>query len=482
MAKIFTSIRSENKILKALICSKDQEQSQITKNIEVIVDSSITPDCFTSDFRSWLFSIITSHYFEYSVPITEDLLQEKIIRKYKKPELIADVKALLQKVLVRPVDSMELHPIIDELKNLYHIRKIFDTTNDILEQLRSIKEGSADVKAGPLIRKMEKVVEEINNQSNRERIIEEDAFENIDQDIAEIKDRHDNPEKYRGVSTGIDPLTLATGGWHGGDLVTIIGRTGQGKSIVLLNFGYSAWLAGYNVLYVTIEMPILQQKRRLYSRMTSINYFKLKNADLLNDEELEYISEKIKKIKSERENVFLILDAPTMCNANFIEVRINNFEKTTGKKIDLVIVDPIYLMKPNVKAPDDDIVGAVSWDLKLLARKLDVPVLNANQINREGHKRHLQGKDMDAMDSASSDKLGQNSDVMIGIFSDEQQWLKMSLIKYRDGRGPTLFLKRKFDVMTIEYDEEYNQHEEIMAQIMGGVMPDDSNNKEDDDS
>jgi replicative DNA helicase len=127
-------------------------------------------------------------------------------------------------------------------------------------------------------------------------------------------------------------------------------------------------------------------------------------------------------------------------------------------------------MKPNVD--DDDPVGAISWDLKLMGRKLNVPVINANQINREGHKRHLQGKDMDAMDSASSDRLGQNSDVMLGIISDEQQWLKMTIVKYRDGRGPTLFLKRKFDVMSIEYDEEYNEHDEIMKQITGEAPSD----------
>lgn len=480
MAKIFTSIRSENKILKTLILNQKQDHLEIIKNLEIVVNASVSPDCFTSDFRSWLYSTITSHYFEYSSPITEDLLQEKIIRKYKKPEPIADAKALLQKVLARSVDSAEIMPAIDELKNLYHIRKIFDTTNEVLEQLRSIKEGTAEVKAGPLVQKLEKVIEEINDQSNRERIVEQDAFEDIDGDIAEIKDRHDNPEKYRGVDTGIEPLTLATGGWHGGDLITIMGRTGQGKSIVLLNFGYSAWLSGYNVLYVTIEMPILQQKRRLYSRMTGVNYFKLKNADLMTEEELIYIGDKVKQIKSERENVFLILDAPSMCNANFIEQRVNNFEKATGKKIQLIIVDPIYLMKPNVKV-DDDLVGAVSWDLKLLGRKLDIPVINANQINREGHKRHLQGKDMDAMDSASSDRLGQNSDVMLGIFSDEQQWLKLSIVKYRDGRGPTLFLKRKFDVMTVEYDEEYNQHDDIMAQIMGTPQSDDNDDGGDDE-
>lgn len=472
MAKIFTSIRSENKILKTLILHKQQDHLEITKNLELVINANVSPDCFTSDFRAWLYSTITSHYFEYSAPITEDLLQERIVRKYKKAESIADAKALLQKVLARTVDSIELSPIIDELKNLYHIRKIFDTTNEVLEQLRSIKEGSAEVKAGPLVHKLEKVIEEINDQSNKERIVEEDAFENIDDDIAEIKDRHDNPEKYRGVDTGIEPLTLATAGWHGGDLITVMGRTGQGKSIVLLNFGYSAWLSGYNVLYVTIEMPILQQKRRLYSRMTGVNYFKLKNADLMTEEELIFIGDKIKEIKSEHDNVFLILDAPSMCNSNFIEQRVHNFEKATGKKIQLIIVDPIYLMKPNVKV-DDDLVGAISWDLKLMGRKLDIPVINANQINREGHKRHLQGKDMDAMDSASSDRLGQNSDVMLGIFSDEQQWLKLSIVKYRDGRGPTLFLKRRFDIMKVEYDEEYNHHDDIMAQIMGAPQSDD---------
>ena len=180
---------------------------------------------------------------------------------------------------------------------------------------------------------------------------------------------------------------------------------------------------------------------------------------------LLFIENEITKVKSEHDNLLYMIDAPGSCTSHFIESRINNFEKTTKKKVDVLIVDPIYLMKANVR--DDDNVGAVSWDLKILARKFNIPVLAANQINREGHKRHLAGKDMDAMDSASSDRLGQNTDIMLGIISDEQQWLKMLLIKYRDGKGPTLYLKRLFNIMKIEYDEEHNPHDEIMAQITG---------------
>lgn len=466
MAKLFTSIRSENKLLKGLICHDDQNSQSTIRNIEKVIAENVNPDCFTSDFRSWLYSAIVSHYHAYSTELTVDLLNQKIVRRYKKEQPISDAKSLLVKILNRPFEQSELEPLIDELKNLQHIRKISETTEDVLQTLRLIKENTAiEVNAAPLLAKLESTIESIKEQNTRERVIEEDAFLNIEHDMDFIRDCHDNPEKYRGIDTGIEPLTLATNGWHGGELITVMGRTGQGKSIVMLNFAYSAWLSGRNIMYVTIEMPILQQKRRLYSRMTTVEYFKMKNAHLLSNEELIYVEEKIKRMKIEHDNVFMILDAPSMCTANFIENRILNFEKSSGKRIELVIIDPIYLMRPNQK--DDDPVGAISWDLKLLARKLDVPVINANQINREGHKRHLAGREMDAMDSSSSDRLGQNSDVMLGIFSDEQQWLKMSIVKYRDGKGPTLYLKRKFDVMKIEYDEEYNPHDDIMAQILG---------------
>jgi replicative DNA helicase len=467
MAKMFTSIKNENKLLRAVICYGSQDHQTTIRHIEKVVSAGTSPSCFTSDFRCWLFSSIMMHFQSYNTAPTKDLLLQKITKKYKKDQPISDANSLLERILEKQFEEQELAPILDEIKNLDHIRKIFDVTEDVVTKLRLIKEGAnEDVSAAPLVARLEAAIEQIKSQSIKERIVEEDAFANVSDDMDFIRDCHDHPEKYKGIDTGIDPLTLATGGWHGGELITVMGRTGQGKSIVMLNFAYSAWLSGKNVLYVSIEMPILQLKRRLYSRMTAVEYFKLKNAEHLTNEQLIFVEDKVKEIKSEHDNVFLILDAPSACTAAFIENRIANFERSTGKKIEFIVVDPIYLMKPN-KKDEDDPVGAISWDLKLLARTLDVPTMVANQINREGHKRHMTGKEMDAMDSSSSDRLGQNSDVMLGIFSDEQQWLKLSIVKYRDGKGPTLYLKRKFDVMKIEYDEEYNPHSEIMAQITG---------------
>ena len=90
-----------------------------------------------------------------------------------------------------------------------------------------------------------------------------------------------------------------------------------------------------------------------------------------------------------------------------------------GKKADLLIIDPIYLMTPSDRKTDDP-VGVISWDLKLLARGRDIPVIAASQFNRESHKRHLQGKDVDSVDAAFTDKLGHNTDIMIGITGDKE--------------------------------------------------------------
>lgn len=470
MAKLFASVSSENKLLRGLICYNDLTNDQAIKHIERVVSENISPNYFSSDFRGWLYSSITNHFANYSAALTVDLIQRKIIKFYKKTESIDDAKALLEKILNHTFEVQELDPLIDEVKNLYQIRKVSSLTEETIRDLKSIKEGNKEVNSLAIVTKIEKVINEINTQATKERIIEVDAFGDVEADLAQIRDKRDNPEKYRGIDTGIYPLTLATNGWHGGELITVIGRTGQGKSIVLLNFGYSAWLSGANVMYISIEMPYEQQKLRLYSRMTGSDYFKIKSAEFLSNEEMIFIEDSIKKTASEHENVFRIVDAPSNCNAKFIENRIINFEKRTKKHIDLLIIDPIYLMRAMI--PEEDNVGAVSWDVKTLARKLNIPIIVANQINREGHKRHLAGKDMDAMDSASSDRLGQNTDIMLGIISDEQQWLKMSIIKYRDGKGPTVFLKRRFDIMKIEYDEEYNSHDEIIAAITGVVKKD----------
>ena len=129
------------------------------------------------------------------------------------------------------------------------------------------------------------------------------------------------------------------------------------------------------------------------------------------------------------------------------------------KTVDLLIVDPIYLMKP-IDSKTDDPVGTISWDLKILARKMDFPVLAASQFNREGGRRHQHGKQVDTMDAAFTDKLANNCDNMIGILGDDE-FARLSFPKTRDSNITDLFLTKRFDRMKFIYDPKQTEDDEL---------------------
>jgi len=227
-------------------------------------------------------------------------------------------------------------------------------------------------------------------------------------------------------------------------LIIVLGRPGAGKSVLLLNFGYNAFRNRYNIIYVTIEMPFEQQKGRLYSLITGTDYRSIKTAENLSDETIDMIEKRLKEEKEKHSNYFWFIDAPQNCDVSFLESRILSFESVSRQKADLVIVDPIYLMKPSMKTEDH--VGVVSWDLKLLARKMNFPILCASQFNREAHKRHQHGKQADTADAAFSDKLGNNCDIMMGITGDKDE-TRLQFAKARDSLAETVFLEKQLNCM-----------------------------------
>src|SRR5690606_22207722 len=78
-----------------------------------------------------------------------------------------------------------------------------------------------------------------------------------------------NQEGLSGISTGINKLDDLTGGWQEDDLTLIVGRSGEGKSLISAFFAYQAWWsfmkANMNVpiIYISTEMPELEVAYRL---------------------------------------------------------------------------------------------------------------------------------------------------------------------------------------------------------------------------
>jgi len=461
MADIFVDKKLEDKILRQMIVKDNVDdainvKTAISKNIDHAVTVGLEKDAFSSPIRQKIYKLITDYHTTYSEAPSSSYLVSKFKKIYKNKDVFNKQKIILQKIYDENLDVNVFKPIVDELRQLYYYRKLFAINEDFTETLeQDLKDGKFT--ATQLAQKVQENVSDILLSTNKFKVEEGDVLGDLDFQIQELEDKKKNPEKYKGITSGYKKIDEATGGWRDGELILVLGRPGKGKSALLLNFAYNAWRDKFNVFYVTIEMPKQQQQMRFYSLATGTKYQKVKQTNLMCDEEFEGFKKRLNELKKKSKSYLWLLDAPEKCDVSSIETKIINFENVTGEKIDLLIIDPIYLMKPSSKV--EDYVGQISWDLKLLARKLRLPVLAASQINREGGRRHQKGKSADTMDAAFSDKLSNNSDAMMVITGDKIR-KKLSFSKARDSNVPDLFFKADLDCMKFAYDEDSDDFED----------------------
>lgn len=89
----------------------------------------------------------------------------------------------------------------------------------------------------------------------------------------------------------IEKLNSAYGGYGAGELLVVTGYSGDGKSIVGLQFFEALTAAGENAAYFSLEMPALQVGRRLIA-MGGVPIWRMKTSEQRND---GYLSERALK-------------------------------------------------------------------------------------------------------------------------------------------------------------------------------------------
>lgn len=456
--KPFVDVILECKALRLLVFDdefdKKADIDEINSNLSYITFLGLPKDVFTSDFKQWMLSRVLENFISFSECISKSFLFEELKSQYKNKEEYEQKKIVLEKIFSYRFENKSFKPMYDKLKEKFFYRSLLDINLKINEQL---KQDFIDEKheAMGLAQNIQDSINKILITTGTYKVLEEDIVHDVIRDISDLREKRENPEKYRGIPTGYKKIDQATGGWQPGEFSLVLGRPSMGKSILLLNFGYNAYLLNYNVVYVTIEMPLSQQRNRFTSLVTKVAYNKIKLPHLMSDEEVDLVERKMLKLKKDHSNYYWLIDAPRNCSSQFIDSRLTAFENVMGKKVDLLIVDPIYLMTASEKKAEDP-VGVISWDLKILARSRSIPVIGASQFNRESHKRHLHGKDVDSMDAAFSDKLGHNTDNMIGITGDKETAC-LYFPKTRDSTLTKLFFLKEFDIMRFRYDSRVDE-------------------------
>lgn len=274
-----------------------------------------------------------------------------------------------------------------------------------------------------------------------------DLFNETDKIITYLS----NPNKH--ISTGWKWLDSAIkGGWlaQGNALYTVYGKPNIGKSIVLGNLADNVAKQGYTVLLITLEMNEMSYAERLLSRITQI-----KNNDLVKD--INLFKQKLEENKKGR---ILIKEFGTSTITPFeLESYIEKIQKS-GIKLDFIVIDYLDLLVWPTPMEDWKALTKIAERLRGMSKKLQIPILSASQIGRQGYD-----ETPDMKYAGGTTGINKTGDVIIGISRTEEDIemgiMRFNLMKNREGPKDIFkLLKIDFDTLNIIEDDTLDQIEE----------------------
>ncbi len=238
--------------------------------------------------------------------------------------------------------------------------------------------------------------------------------------IARLKRLRAGEPDPNAIPTYLKALDAATGGLRRGEYVVIGARPSMGKTALAVQLAMNVAEHGGGVAYFSLEMPeALLSPRILASRLWQPgrpcpSYQGLLRGEI-SESEAYYAAQAAEEMK---DWPLLIEDEPGL-TATEIEARarvIGAKLKSTGKTLDLVIVDHIHKMRhPGAQSKVSEYTE-ISARLAEAAKRLNCPVIALAQLNRA-----VEGRDDKRPSLADVRELGaieQDADVVAFIYRE----------------------------------------------------------------
>jgi replicative DNA helicase len=272
-----------------------------------------------------------------------------------------------------------------------------------------------------------------------------------------------------GIETGWPSLDEQTGGLRSGDVVSIVGRPGSGKSWCMLHSALHVWRTQKKkVLFISMEMPKEAINSRVIAMYAKLNAKQVKDCQL--DAHEQDILEKAHVRMGLEKGDFWVLDANLSGTVLGLSLMVSHL------KPDVVFIDGAYLLRSdNPKLGRYDRVADNVEQLKHMAHNAGIPCFTSWQFNREAARKLGKKKVEEAVgleDIAYSDAIGQISSVVLGLFHDDADDVevlhhrKVSVLKGRDGQVGSFNIQWLFETHTIGFGEVDSEEDLEMAEAL----------------
>jgi replicative DNA helicase len=247
-----------------------------------------------------------------------------------------------------------------------------------------------------------------------------------------LKKVSENKDHY--LKTGIKSLanTLSSDdihAWRQKTLTSIIGMSGTGKTIVLVNLARDSLEMGYSVLYITTEMDEFDILERLAKSLYQV------------EDERDVILKQPPSIGK------LTVTKVHPYDTTYIDIQ--GIIDSLGWKPDIIYIDYADELKAHEKTTSEyDAQGIIYAGLKKLAEINDVPVVTATQTNRKaegedgGTKKYVGYAEV--ADSSKKIRLADALFSIVQTANDKQLGIiSLAVIKNRKNASGQ---KMKFDI------------------------------------
>jgi replicative DNA helicase len=370
-------------------------------------------------------------------------------------------KEILKSILQVDLKEYDEKNFIEPRFNAWVLSNRIKTgTVDIIDETRNLDTVSDFDTAIESANKIKLIVDEM---SSLNFVQDEDMGADFDDPEQHVQDS----SKFK-IKSGFETLDhMLGGGWDIQTLNCVMAETNNGKSLWMQNFAVKSADAGYNVLYITLEMSERKVMKRLGAMRLKIPINDYDNVS----KDTDFIKKRIKALShSDGGDIFekkvgkiisRFWAAGTATVSDF-DNYIQKLKEKKDIKIDLIIVDYITLVAAPKGLGADNLYTKgkhLAEGLRALGAKYKCPVITGVQVAKDAWN----SSDITLESVPESKAIAETADTFFAIIRTEdmkrQNLYRFKLLKQRDGD----FLKSQIRLslnstyLTLENDQFIDQ-------------------------
>lgn len=306
----------------------------------------------------------------------------------------------------RTVSAVNIDGLAQLVMDKYHARNLISAANQILKL--------AYDESVPIAERLdlaEQKIFSIRYQTQTDKSVQ------MNRDISVINfdeiERKSTGKEDPAITTGFYDLdTIIGGGFQPGQLIVLGGRPSMGKSSLASQLALSI-AADHNAptMIFSLEMSGKEINKRFLSSESGIEMVYLTSGKIRHSQ-WEPLSRAVKNIH----DPILMIDDSTDSTPLQIRSKLRKAIIEYGQ-VKLVVIDYLQLMVDSSSNRLTQMIGAVTRELKLLARECNVPIMLLSQLSRGLETRT--NKRPTLSDLRDSGRIEEDADMVLGVYRDE---------------------------------------------------------------